>query len=246
MERNGYPEETYYTFSYSPIPNDDGSVGGIICANSDDTQRVIGERQLALLRDLAADTADARNWQEACERSAAALGSESARPAVRDDLHGRTATPRALTLAGACRHRRRAIRPRPRRSRSTTRRPGRSARCCAIADARIVRGSAARFGARLPAGPWAAAADAGGGAADSADRRHRPRRRAGRRPQSRSACSTTDYRGFLGLVAGQIARRDRQRRRPTRRSAGAPRRWPRSIAPRPRSSPTSATSSARR
>ncbi len=27
MERNGYPEETYYTFSYSPIPNDDGAVG---------------------------------------------------------------------------------------------------------------------------------------------------------------------------------------------------------------------------
>ena len=35
-------------------------------------------------------------------------------------------------------------------------------------------------------------------------------------------------------------------RAPTRRSAGAPRRWPSSIAPRPRSSPTSATSSARR
>ncbi len=32
MERNGYPEETYYTFSYSPIPDDDGSAGGIICA----------------------------------------------------------------------------------------------------------------------------------------------------------------------------------------------------------------------
>ena len=73
MERNGYPEETYYTFSYSPIPNDDGTVGGIICANSDDTQRVIGERQLALLRDLAADAGHARNWQEACERSAIAL-----------------------------------------------------------------------------------------------------------------------------------------------------------------------------
>ena len=25
MERNGYPEETYYTFSYSPIPDDDGT-----------------------------------------------------------------------------------------------------------------------------------------------------------------------------------------------------------------------------
>ena len=75
MERNGYPEETYYTFSYSPIPNDDGSVGGIICANSDDTQRVIGERQLASLRDVAAEAGHARHWQEACERTAAALGS---------------------------------------------------------------------------------------------------------------------------------------------------------------------------
>src|ERR1700742_353901 len=74
MERNGYPEETYYTFSYSPIPNDDGTVGGIICANSDDTQRVIGERQLTLLRDLAAGTQHARSWQEVCTRSAAAIG----------------------------------------------------------------------------------------------------------------------------------------------------------------------------
>ncbi|WP_219904091.1 PAS domain-containing protein [Stenomitos frigidus] len=47
MERNGYPEETYYTFSYSPIPDDQGNTGGILCANSDDTQRIIGERQLA-------------------------------------------------------------------------------------------------------------------------------------------------------------------------------------------------------
>ena len=50
-------EETYYTFSYSPVPNDQGGTGGIICANTDDTQRIIGERQLALLRELAAKTA---------------------------------------------------------------------------------------------------------------------------------------------------------------------------------------------
>ena len=76
MERNGYPEETYYTFSYSPIPADDGTVGGIFCANSDDTQRVIGERQLALLRELAATTAQARTWEQACERSILALATD--------------------------------------------------------------------------------------------------------------------------------------------------------------------------
>ena len=75
MERHGYPEETYYTFSYSPVPNDQGGVGGIICANSEDTQRIIGERQLALLRELAAGTADARTFDEACTRSMSCLGS---------------------------------------------------------------------------------------------------------------------------------------------------------------------------
>jgi PAS domain S-box-containing protein len=74
MERNGYPEETYYTFSYSPVPNDQGGTGGIICANTDDTQRIISERQLALLRELAAKTADARTFDEACTMSAICLG----------------------------------------------------------------------------------------------------------------------------------------------------------------------------
>jgi signal transduction histidine kinase/DNA-binding response OmpR family regulator len=73
MERNGYPEETYYTFSYSPIPDDDGRVGGIICANSDDTLKVIGERQLGLLRELASSTANIRSREDACAHSARAL-----------------------------------------------------------------------------------------------------------------------------------------------------------------------------
>jgi signal transduction histidine kinase/CheY-like chemotaxis protein len=77
MERSGYREETYYTFSYSPVPDDDGGVGGIICANTDDTRRVIGERQLALLREVAVATANARTVDEACERSAAALATDT-------------------------------------------------------------------------------------------------------------------------------------------------------------------------
>lgn len=53
MERNGYLEETYYTFSYTPIPGDDGGTAGMICANTDDTERIISERQLLTLTELA-------------------------------------------------------------------------------------------------------------------------------------------------------------------------------------------------
>ncbi|MFN8636427.1 MAG: ATP-binding protein [Chloroflexota bacterium] len=73
MERYGYQEETYYTFSYSPVPDDSGGVGGIFCANTNDTQRIIGQRQLALLQELAVATTEARTILEACERSARCL-----------------------------------------------------------------------------------------------------------------------------------------------------------------------------
>lgn len=73
MERHGYPEETYYTFSYSPVPNDAGTTGGILCANTNDTQRIIGERQLSLLHALAAKAAEARSVEDACRLSASAL-----------------------------------------------------------------------------------------------------------------------------------------------------------------------------
>ncbi len=73
MERNGYPEETYYTFSYSPVPGDAGGTSGLICANTDDTRRIVSERQLELLRELAASTSDLRSVEEACRRAAQAL-----------------------------------------------------------------------------------------------------------------------------------------------------------------------------
>lgn len=73
MERNGYPEETYFTFSYSPVPSDQDGIGGLLGACTEDTQRIIGERQLALLRELAANTADARTFDQACTRSVESL-----------------------------------------------------------------------------------------------------------------------------------------------------------------------------
>jgi PAS domain S-box-containing protein len=77
MERHGYQEETYYTFSYSPVPDDEGGIGGLICANTEDTIRVIGERQLATLRELAAGTASSRTWEDACRHSIEALGTNT-------------------------------------------------------------------------------------------------------------------------------------------------------------------------
>ena len=53
LERNGYPEETYHTFSYSPLPDDRGDVGGMLCVVTEDTDQVIGERRLGTLRELA-------------------------------------------------------------------------------------------------------------------------------------------------------------------------------------------------
>jgi PAS domain S-box-containing protein len=63
--RNGYPEEVYFTYSYSPLPADEGGVGGLFCACTEETQRVLGERRLAALRHLAAATADARTEAQA-------------------------------------------------------------------------------------------------------------------------------------------------------------------------------------
>lgn len=53
LERSGYPEETYHTFSYSPLSDSDGQIVGMLCVVMEDTVRVIGERQLASLSTLA-------------------------------------------------------------------------------------------------------------------------------------------------------------------------------------------------
>ncbi len=53
LERNGYPEETYHTFSYSPIYDDGNRIAGMLCVVTEVTDRVIGERRLRVLRDLA-------------------------------------------------------------------------------------------------------------------------------------------------------------------------------------------------
>ncbi|MGA5031425.1 SpoIIE family protein phosphatase [Streptomyces cellulosae] len=64
LERSGYTEETYHTFSYSPLRDDAGHVVGMLCVVSEDTERVIGERRMATLRDLGSDPSVIRTEQE--------------------------------------------------------------------------------------------------------------------------------------------------------------------------------------
>ncbi|MCJ8164196.1 PAS domain-containing protein [Pontibacter sp. E15-1] len=53
LNRSGFMEETYWTFSYSPIPNDDGSVGGMFCACNEVTDEVLGQRRLSTVKEIA-------------------------------------------------------------------------------------------------------------------------------------------------------------------------------------------------
>jgi PAS domain S-box-containing protein len=40
MERNGYPEDTWYTFSYSPVRDETGGIAGMFCACTETTKEV--------------------------------------------------------------------------------------------------------------------------------------------------------------------------------------------------------------
>ena len=45
LHRNGYPEETHFSFSYTPVPGEGGGIAGLFCACTETTDRIIGERR---------------------------------------------------------------------------------------------------------------------------------------------------------------------------------------------------------
>lgn len=64
LERGGYQEETYHTFSYSPLVGPDGKNIGMLCVVMEETARVLGERQLTSLGTLASALVDANTTEE--------------------------------------------------------------------------------------------------------------------------------------------------------------------------------------
>jgi len=67
LERSGYPEETFHTFSYSPLAGPNDRIDGMLCVVMEDTLRVRGERQLSSLTSLAGALVNANTRKDVCD-----------------------------------------------------------------------------------------------------------------------------------------------------------------------------------
>jgi signal transduction histidine kinase/FixJ family two-component response regulator len=78
LDRNGYLEEAYFTFSFSPIRDEAGEVGGVFCAVTEETGKVISAGRLRTLGALAARTAEVSSLEEVCSAAVRTLADNPA------------------------------------------------------------------------------------------------------------------------------------------------------------------------
>ena len=64
--RNGYLEETFFTFSLSPIRDETGGIGGLFHPVNETTASMLAERRTRAVRDLNAHLGDARTARDVC------------------------------------------------------------------------------------------------------------------------------------------------------------------------------------
>jgi len=76
MERKGYTEQTYFTFSYSPLHDGEGRVMGMYCTCIETTARVEAERRAAFELALADALRPTTSGEEAIATASALLGKE--------------------------------------------------------------------------------------------------------------------------------------------------------------------------
>src|SRR5262249_36308413 len=76
LDRRGFREECYFTFSYSPIVDHSG-VAGVFCVIDETTRSVLDERRLRTLSALGEGAGAGRTVEQAC---AAALDTLAANP----------------------------------------------------------------------------------------------------------------------------------------------------------------------
>lgn len=74
VERKGYREEAWFTFSYSPVKDANGSVAGIYCACVETTNRVLVEKRQVFQLGLSDQLRDLGSSDEVIARSSDMLG----------------------------------------------------------------------------------------------------------------------------------------------------------------------------
>ena len=79
INRHGFVEETHFTVAYSPVPDEavPHGIGGVLATVHEITDKIIGERRVAVLRDLASITGDASSVEEACAHCMEMLASHA-------------------------------------------------------------------------------------------------------------------------------------------------------------------------
>ena len=73
MKRADFIEETYYSFSYSPIRDESGAVAGLFCPSTEVTPKVINARRLRTLSELSANALLQKTEEAACDSVSATL-----------------------------------------------------------------------------------------------------------------------------------------------------------------------------
>jgi signal transduction histidine kinase/serine phosphatase RsbU (regulator of sigma subunit)/anti-sigma regulatory factor (Ser/Thr protein kinase) len=74
LERNGFAEEAYFTFSFSPIRDETGGVAGVFTAVQETTKHVVTTRRLQALARVGERVAEAESRDEVARAAIAALG----------------------------------------------------------------------------------------------------------------------------------------------------------------------------
>ena len=74
LDRNGYLEESFFTFSFSPIRDETGDVGGLFHPVTETTGKMVGQRRTRALRDLASRAGQAQSTADALEIACRTLG----------------------------------------------------------------------------------------------------------------------------------------------------------------------------
>ena len=225
LERSGYPEETYHTFSYSPLPTTTAASAACSASSPRRPSGSSASAGCATLRELARRPRRARTEAEVLAAVDRALGAQPARPAVHPHLPVRRRRRRAARLRDAGSTPAHPAAP-------AVLAPADASRSGRRGDCGRVTPSASRTwrdaSRRCPCGAWTGRRRAAV-VRRSAQAPARPAGLPGRRPQPATAPSTTRYRGFIELVGrpdragarerarlrgGAAARRGARRARP--------------------------------